>query len=147
MKVKPRSFLIDRLQHIRNLPNGPRNLYSKILAKNKDTTVHTEAQTTAALYSTAPTPAERRQIASHHAALFPTRLALARWQHGGALPHLHPGFPALRAAWYGTARSDFQSWLECGGFTQHEDAALPAPPEPSSSIPLDTSPRPLGSCI
>lgn len=114
--------------------------------------MHTEAQPTDDLFPPAPTPAERRQLARHHAALFPTRLALARWQHGGHLPHLHSGFPALRAAWYGTARRDFQAWLDRGGFTQHEDhdnqgsqadAALPMPAVPVRGD--DT--RHLGSCI
>jgi len=85
--------------------------------------VHTNAQPTDGPLPLAADPDERRQLARHHAALFPTRLALARWQHGGHIPHLHLGAPALRAVWYATARRDFQAWLDRGGFSQHEEAS------------------------
>ena len=88
--------------------------------------MHTDAQPTQASLPLAVDPDERRELARYHAALFPTRLALARWQHGGHIPHLHLGAthasPALRAAWYARARRDFQSWLDRGGFSQHEEA-------------------------
>jgi len=84
--------------------------------------VHTDAQPTQAALPLAVDPDERRQLARYHAALFPTRLALARWRHGGHIPHLHMGAPALRAAWYASARRDFQAWLDRGGFSQHEEA-------------------------
>ena len=111
--------------------------------------MHTEAQPTNELFPPAPTLAERRQIARFHAALFPTRLPLARWQNGGHLPHLHSGEPALRAVWFATARRDFQAWLDRGGFSQHEDlpapaAALPASPIASPSPDGDT--RQVGTC-
>lgn len=91
--------------------------------------MHTNAQPTDGVLPLSADPAERRQMARFHAALFPTRLALSRWQHGGHIPHLHHGAPALRAAWYATARRDFQTWLDRGGFSQYDDAprALPAP--------------------
>lgn len=90
--------------------------------------MHTDAQPTDGPLQLAVTPAERRRIASTHAALFPTRLALSRWQHGGHIPHLHYGAPALRAAWYAAAQRDFQAWLDRGGFSQHEDTAAPSRP-------------------
>ncbi|MGH8856344.1 MAG: hypothetical protein ACREWI_18935, partial [Telluria sp.] len=82
--------------------------------------MHTDAQPTDGKLPLADDPAKRGQIARFHAALFPTRLALARWQYGGHIPHLHHGTPALRAAWYGAARRDFQAWLDRGGFAQYE---------------------------
>ncbi len=86
--------------------------------------MHTNAQPTDGPLPLAIDPDERYQIARLHAALFPTRLALSRWQHGGHIPHLHSGAPALRAAWYATARRDFQAWLDRGGFSQYEEAPL-----------------------
>jgi hypothetical protein len=109
--------------------------------------VHTDAKTTDGKLSEAVDPAERAQIARFHAALFPTRLALSRWQHGGHIPHLHHGAPALRAAWYAAARRDFQAWLDRGGFSQHEDA-----PVAPSALPIACSDTPgsdarqIGSC-
>jgi hypothetical protein len=87
--------------------------------------VPTNAQPTDATLAPAADPAERRENARLQATLFPTRLALSRWQHGGHIPHLHHGAPTLRAAWYGNARRDFQAWLDSGGFSQYrEEAAL-----------------------
>ncbi|MCC2970883.1 hypothetical protein [Massilia sp. IC2-476] len=86
-------------------------------------------------------------MARFHAALFPTRLALARWQHGGHIPHLHHGAPALRAAWYAAARRDFQAWLDRGGFSQHEDAPTLCPPPLIDYQPAqDGDTRHLGTC-
>lgn len=85
--------------------------------------MHTDTQSTEDQLPLAVDPAERNQIARTHAALLPASLALSRWQYGGHIPHLHHGAPALRAAWYAAARRDFQAWLECGGFSQYEDAA------------------------
>ena len=65
---------------------------------------------------TAPDHAYRH--AAEYAAVFPTRLALARWMRGGDVPHVFAsmrGAP-LRAAWYAQAERHFQSWLEDGGF-------------------------------
>ena len=87
-------------------------------------------------------------MARFHAALFPTRLALSRWQHGGHIPHLHYGAPALRAAWYATARRDFQAWLDRGGFSQYEDAPreLPAPRIAGCQPVCDGDTQQIGTC-
>lgn len=92
-------------------------------------------------------------MARVHAALFPTRLALSRWQHGGQIPHLHHGGTsdttcALRAAWYATARRDFQAWLDRGGFSQYEDAphALPTPRLADCQALGEGGARQIGSC-
>jgi hypothetical protein len=59
--------------------------------------------------------------AQQHSALFPARLALARWTDGGDIPHTHSCTRHIpRAAWYAQAQRDFQSWLEAGGFHQLE---------------------------
>lgn len=71
----------------------------------------------------------RRRMAREHAALFPTRLALARWSSSNEVPHLHEHHPPLRAAWLARAQRDFQSWLDSGGFVQHDqDHPHPARP-------------------
>ena len=103
--------------------------------------MHTDAQPTDGVLPQAADPAERRQMARFHAALFPTRLALSRWQHGGHIPHLHHGGTsdttcALRAAWYAAARRDFQAWLDRGGFSQYEEEPLRDQPRPSRSTGL-----------
>jgi len=56
--------------------------------------------------------------AADYVAAFPTRLALARWTRGGDIPHVYspPRNVPVRAAWYAQAQSDFQAWLEKGGF-------------------------------
>jgi hypothetical protein len=112
--------------------------------------VHTDTQPTQASLSLAVDPDERRQLARFHAALFPTRLALARWQHGGNLPHMGGSHatPALRAAWYATARRDFQAWLDRGGFSQHEEApqALRPPPLTPLVPARDGDTQQLGTC-
>jgi len=110
--------------------------------------VHTDAQTPQGPLPLAVDPDQRRSMARFHAALFPTRLALARWQHGGHIPHLHNGAPALRAAWYGSARRDFQAWLDRGGFSQHEEAPQAArPPEVDQLRPArDDDTQFLGTC-
>jgi hypothetical protein len=55
--------------------------------------------------------------AAEYVAIFPTRLALARWMRGGDIPHVFSSTRnvSLRAAWYAQAQRDFQSWLEDGG--------------------------------
>jgi len=67
-----------------------------------------------------PAPAATRRdarVARTQAALFPTRLALARWTRGGDIPHVFAtASQPLRAAWYGQAQRGFQHWLEAGGF-------------------------------
>jgi hypothetical protein len=81
---------------------------------------------------------ERKTIAREQSALFPTKLALARWTSGAELPHPHTENPPVRAAWLAQAQRDFQAWLDNGGFVQHDmapanDAAEPAsdPAEPA----------------
>lgn len=66
--------------------------------------------------------AARLALARAQCAQFPTRLALARWTSGGNVPHLQGhAHPPLRAAWFARAQREFQSWLEHGGFVQHEE--------------------------
>jgi hypothetical protein len=66
---------------------------------------------------------ERTTVAREHSALFPTRLALARWTSGD-VPQLHNAdahyHPHQRAAWLAKAQADFQAWLDRGGFVQHD---------------------------
>jgi hypothetical protein len=58
------------------------------------------------------------QTADEYVAVFPTRLALARWMRGGDIPHVFSSTRdvPVRAAWYDQAQRHFQSWLEDGGF-------------------------------
>ena len=78
-----------------------------------------------ATVSSASVRAARLSLARSQCAQFPTRLALARWTCGGNVPHLNSNAnPPLRAAWFARAQRDFQSWLEQGGFVQHEEAVL-----------------------
>lgn len=109
--------------------------------------MHTDAQPTQGSFPLAADPDERHKIARFHAALFPTRLALSRWQHGGHIPHLHHGAPTLRAAWYAAARRDFQAWLDRGGFSQYEEAPQARPPQIASCPPVpDGDTQQLGTC-
>ena len=90
-------------------------------------TVHTDAQLTNESFPPRNNTADRHRLAQFYVSGFPAQLALARWQYGGETPHLHPGVPALRAAFYAAARHDFQAWLECGGFHAADDQAADAP--------------------
>jgi hypothetical protein len=66
--------------------------------------------------------ADRTTIAREQAALFQTRLALARMSSGCSC-HLHDVCSAhapLRTAWLAEAQRNFQAWLDSGGFTQHD---------------------------
>lgn len=65
----------------------------------------------------------RQRLAREHAALFPTRIAMARWRGDGPI-HLSAEQPALRAAWYARVVRAHQAWLERGGFAQHDEPAL-----------------------
>lgn len=59
--------------------------------------------------------------ANAHAALFSAQLALARWMHGGDVPHVFACSRSIgRAAWYAEAQTQFQAWLDAGGFHQAE---------------------------
>jgi hypothetical protein len=66
------------------------------------------------------------KVAHEYAAIFPTRLALARWTRGGDIPHVHCFEHELpmRAAWYEQAQRRFQAWLESGGFHQPEPGSV-----------------------
>ncbi|UVW27937.1 hypothetical protein [Massilia sp. H6] len=85
-------------------------------------TVHTDAQLTSGPLPPQKTTVEQLGIARFHASGLLAQLALSRWQHGGDSPHLHPGVPALRAAHYHSAQSDFLAWLESGGLHAAETA-------------------------
>jgi hypothetical protein len=76
------------------------------------------------------------KVAQEYAALFSTRLALARWTRGGDIPHVHCFEHQLpmRAAWYEQARRQFQAWLESGGFHQPE-------PDGLESVIAETTPQ------
>jgi len=100
----------------------------------------------------------RQCLASNHAALFPTRLALARWSGGGSVPHLHAGELLRRAAWFAHFQRNHQAWLERGGFAQHDDVAslkhpamwqpsLPGQPQPNQvAAPADGEAGHCGTC-
>ena len=75
---------------------------------------------------------ERKTIAREQSALFPTKLALARWTSGA---ELHTEHPPVRAAWLAQAQRDFQAWLDNGGFVQHDMApANDASESPSTPV-------------
>jgi hypothetical protein len=97
-------------------------------------TVKQTAQDIGVIPLSEPSVADRTTIAREQSAMFPTRLAIARWSSGSEL--LHPHGPAsadapLRGAWYAEAQRNYQAWLERGGFTQHDGV----PDTPASSGP------------
>ena len=68
-------------------------------------------------------------VAQTHSALFPARLALARWMYGGDIPHVHSCTHHIaRATWYDQAQDRFQAWIDAGGFhipePGHTDSAI-----------------------
>jgi hypothetical protein len=70
---------------------------------------------------------DRTTNVSEQSALFPTRLALARWTMGGDFPHLHGVAAArlpLQSAWFASATRNFQEWIECGGFAQYDEGEV-----------------------
>jgi hypothetical protein len=77
----------------------------------------------------------RQRLARDHAALFPARLALARWRGSGIpalpMPSSLPASEAIppRAEWFARFMRDHQAWLDRGGFAQHEE--LPALRQPT----------------
>jgi hypothetical protein len=79
---------------------------------------------------------DRTMSAREQSALFPARLALARWTSGSEQPLLPSNVGRTpRAAWYAEAQRNFQAWLERGGFTQHDhepedDRSSERPSEP-----------------
>lgn len=85
------------------------------------------------------------KVAQEYAAIFPTRLALARWTRGGDIPHVHCFEHQLpmRSAWYEQAQRRFQTWLESGGFHQAEPGCVDsviadAPPQADERALLST---------
>lgn len=92
---------------------------------------------------------DRTTIIREQSALFPTRLALGRWMMGGDFPHLHDAGAArlpLRAAWYASATRNFQDWLDCGGFAQHDE--IDAANERAHQPPVADGPvQPVDACI
>jgi len=82
----------------------------------------------------------RQRLAEDNAALFPTRLAIARWRSG--IFQLQSTPPSSRAAWYTRLGREHQAWLERGGFTQYEELTpLRAPSmwHPSQDVPAQPS--------
>lgn len=73
------------------------------------------------LPSSTPTSCATK-VAREYAAIFPTRLALARWTRGGDAPHVRTSAHEIptRTAWYDRSQQQFQAWLEAGGFHQSE---------------------------
>lgn len=112
----------------------------------EETTVNDDLDTGHETLSGTEAHQARQLLASCHAALFPTRLALARWRHGGDVPHLHEGNPLLRASWYAHATRDFQAWLDRGGFAQHETVCHPLAPPETARPALDGGTQHLGTC-
>jgi hypothetical protein len=78
---------------------------------------------------------DRTTIAREHSALFPTRLAIARWA-GDGLCSLHgSGSQPLRASYYAQAQRDFQAWLDRGGFTQYDHEPVRETPPANPPVP------------
>jgi hypothetical protein len=92
---------------------------------------------------------DRTTIVREQSALFPTRLALARWTMGGDFPHLHCAAAArlpLRAAWLASATRNFQEWIDCGGFAQHDEDDAANEPEHQPPV-ADGTAEPVDACI
>jgi hypothetical protein len=85
-----------------------------------------QQQTRSPFLATAALDAQARSAADY-VAVFPTRLALARWMRGGDVPHVMASTHnvPMRAAWYAQAQGQFQAWLEDGGFHRPEPDSLP----------------------
>jgi hypothetical protein len=100
-------------RHIRLTPNHEANV--QIEKKQNHSTPSSLAATSSGT-----------KVAEEYAAIFPTRLALARWTRGGDIPHVHCFEHQLpmRAAWYAQAQRQFQAWIEAGGFHQDEPGSL-----------------------
>jgi hypothetical protein len=112
-------------------------------------TVKHTATTTDAAGMADTVAVDRITIVREQSALFPTRLALARWTMGGDFPHLH-GYAAarlpLRSAWYASATRNFQEWIDCGGFTQHDEGDGACRPEHQPPL-ADGAAERAGACI
>jgi hypothetical protein len=90
--------------------------------------------------------ADRTMSAREQSVLFHARLALARWTSGSEQPLLPSNVGRTpRAAWYADAQRNFQAWLDCGGFTQHDhepeaDRSTEHPSEPDGRATQATAP-------
>jgi hypothetical protein len=80
--------------------------------------VHIDQHPNREPYPLRTSPSRYYRPAEEYAAVFPTRLALARWTRGGDIPHVFSSTRhiSMRAAWYAQAQRQFQAWLEDGGF-------------------------------
>jgi len=87
---------------------------------NYEANVQIEKKPNHSTSSSSAANSSETKVAQEFAAIFPTRLALARWTRGGDIPHVHCFEHRLpmRAGWYEQAQRQFQSWLEAGGFHQ-----------------------------
>jgi hypothetical protein len=92
------------------------------LTPNHEANVQIEKKQNHSTPSSSAAKSSGTKVAQEYAAIFPTRLALARWTRGGDIPHVHCFEHQLpmRAAWYEQAQRRFQAWLETGGFHQPE---------------------------
>jgi hypothetical protein len=96
------------------------------ITPNHEANVQIEKKQTHSTPSSFAAKSSDTRVAQEYAAIFPTRLALARWTRGGDIPHVHCFEHQLpmRAAWYEQAQRRFQAWLETGGFHQPEPGSL-----------------------
>jgi hypothetical protein len=96
------------------------------LTPNHEANVQIEKKHNHSTPSSSAAKSSGTKVAQEYAAIFPTRLALARWTRGGDIPHVHCFEHQLpmRAAWYEQAQRRFQAWLETGGFHQPEPGSL-----------------------
>ena len=92
---------------------------------------------------------DRSSMSLEQSALFATRLALARWTHGGDKPHLGQSTSnsaARRAIWYAQVQQNFQAWLEDGGFHRSDEVATVAAANPSGAPARDVAASPSSTC-
>lgn len=106
-----------------------------ITTPNHEAKVQIEKKQNHSTPSSSTADSNGTKVAQQYAAIFPARLALARWTHGGDIPHVHCFEHQLpmRAGWYGQAQRHFQAWLEAGGF---HDPEL----DPADSVIADVQP-------
>jgi hypothetical protein len=96
------------------------------LTPNHEANVQIEKKQNHSTPSSLAAKSSGTKVAEEYAAIFPTRLALARWTRGGDIPHVHCFEHQLpmRAAWYAQAQRQFQAWLEAGGLHRDEPGSL-----------------------
>ena len=100
---------------------------------NHEAKVQIEKKQNHSTPSSSTAKSDGTKVAQEYAAIFPARLALARWRHGGDIPHCFEHQLPMRAGWYGKAQRHFQAWLEAGGF---HDPEL----DPADSVIADVQP-------